>query len=192
MRPATASASDTPGAAAPGTFEVAPGRRLEPRLEEASQSSTSSRSTTGAEAEAAAAALHARPPPGHTDFQQRQLVMLFTCTKCNTRAAKAFSKQSYEQGVVIVECPGCHNKHLIADNLGWFGQKGEGLVSRQGAQAGCRDLTCRHHLMPFLSLVVLMLTSPSHRPYLPQALWRSLRQHAAAPWCTGQPTARWS
>ncbi|EFN55185.1 hypothetical protein CHLNCDRAFT_134348 [Chlorella variabilis] len=124
VRPATASASDTPGAAAPGTFEVAPGRRLEPRLEEASQSSTSSRSTTGAEAEAAAAALHARPPPGHTDFQQRQLVMLFTCTKCNTRAAKAFSKQSYEQGVVIVECPGCHNKHLIADNLGWFGQKG--------------------------------------------------------------------
>lgn len=37
-----------------------------------------------------------RPPPGHTDFEQRQLLMLFTCSKCNTRAAKAFSKQAYE------------------------------------------------------------------------------------------------
>ena len=38
-----------------------------------------------------------RPPPGHTDFEQRQLLMVFTCSKCNTRAAKAFSKQAYEQ-----------------------------------------------------------------------------------------------
>ena len=72
-----------------------------------------------------AAAGRARPPAGHTDFEQRQLLMLFTCTKCDTRAAKAFSKQSYESGVVIVECPGCDNRHLIADHLGWFGQKGE-------------------------------------------------------------------
>ena len=50
--------------------------------------------------------------------------MVFTCGRCNTRAAKAFSKASYERGVVIVDCPGCHSKHLIADNLGWFGQKG--------------------------------------------------------------------
>lgn len=52
--------------------------------------------------------------------------MVFTCSKCNTRAAKAFSKKSYQEGVVIVDCPGCHSKHLIADHLGWFGQKGAG------------------------------------------------------------------
>lgn len=50
--------------------------------------------------------------------------MVFTCAKCDTRAAKAFSKASYERGVVIVECPGCQSKHLIADHLGYFGKKG--------------------------------------------------------------------
>ena len=51
-------------------------------------------------------------------------MMVFTCTKCNVRSAKAFSKAAYTSGVVIVECSGCESKHLIADHLGWFGDKG--------------------------------------------------------------------
>lgn len=64
--------------------------------------------------------------------------IVFTCAKCETRAMKSFTKNAYERGVVIITCPGCESRHLIADNLGWFGEhrnieeilaeKGQGMV----------------------------------------------------------------
>lgn len=30
------------------------------------------------------------------------------------------SRHAYEKGIVLIECPGCEKRHLIADNLGWF------------------------------------------------------------------------
>lgn len=48
------------------------------------------------------------------------MLMAFTCSKCETKQAKTFSKESYEHGVVLLRCDGCENLHLIADNLGWF------------------------------------------------------------------------
>ncbi|KAG2486644.1 hypothetical protein HYH03_014700 [Edaphochlamys debaryana] len=54
---------------------------------------------------------------------QPRLLMTFTCSKCDTRSTKGFSKQSYTQGVVLVRCPGCKKLHLIADHLGWFGEE---------------------------------------------------------------------
>jgi len=54
--------------------------------------------------------------------QEPRLSLTFTCTvpNCNTRSTHQFSRRSYESGIVLVECPGCKNRHLIADHLGWF------------------------------------------------------------------------
>ena len=37
-----------------------------------------------------------------------------------TRSTHEFSKLAYEKGIVLVKCPKCETRHLIADHLGWF------------------------------------------------------------------------
>ncbi|KAF7345436.1 Zf-DNL-domain-containing protein [Mycena venus] len=56
-----------------------------------------------------------------------KLSMTFTCTAndCGERSTHEFSKQAYESGIVLVQCPGCHNRHLIADHIGWFKESTE-------------------------------------------------------------------
>ncbi len=45
------------------------------------------------------------------------LLLAFTCKKCGTRSSHIISKQAYLTGSVLVQCPGCKNRHLIADHL---------------------------------------------------------------------------
>jgi len=63
---------------------------------------------------------------------QKLMAIVFTCTKCDTRSGKTFSKQAYEKGVVIVTCGGCGGRHLVADHLGWFGEEGKGTIENWG------------------------------------------------------------
>lgn len=46
----------------------------------------------------------------------------FTCKVCSKRHYKSISKIAYNKGLVLVECDGCNNRHLIKDNIGWFKQ----------------------------------------------------------------------
>ncbi|KAF8141954.1 DNL zinc finger-domain-containing protein [Boletus edulis] len=57
-----------------------------------------------------------------SDPQEPRLAIAFTCTAdgCNHRSAHTFTKRAYERGIVLIQCPSCENRHLIADNLGWF------------------------------------------------------------------------
>lgn len=51
------------------------------------------------------------------------MLAAFTCGRCDHRTVKRFSKHAYTKGIVIVECPSCHVKHLLADHLGWLEDK---------------------------------------------------------------------
>jgi protein import protein ZIM17 len=43
--------------------------------------------------------------------------LTFTCNVCKTRSSHRLSKQGYHHGTVLIQCPDCKNRHLIADHL---------------------------------------------------------------------------
>ncbi|OLY85270.1 DNL-type zinc finger protein [Smittium mucronatum] len=72
----------------------------------------------------------------------------FTCKVCNHRQYKTVSKRAYNDGVVLIKCDGCQNRHLFADNLGWFRDnkmtiedimKEQGEVVKKSADEGLFD-----------------------------------------------------
>ncbi|KAF8246890.1 hypothetical protein K440DRAFT_506947, partial [Wilcoxina mikolae CBS 423.85] len=43
--------------------------------------------------------------------------LTFTCRPCQTRSTHTVSKQAYHGGTVLIQCPGCKNRHVITDHL---------------------------------------------------------------------------
>ncbi|CAG5184836.1 uncharacterized protein ALTATR162_LOCUS11106 [Alternaria atra] len=62
--------------------------------------------------------------------------LTFTCNACKTRSSHRLSKQGYHHGTVLIQCPGCKNRHLIADHLKVFSDKSvtiEDLMREKGS-----------------------------------------------------------
>ncbi|MES1913376.1 MAG: hypothetical protein MHM6MM_005565 [Cercozoa sp. M6MM] len=55
------------------------------------------------------------------DKPEDLLSMLYTCKRCKTRNAIAFSRFTLEHGVVVARCDGCHTMHLLSDRKGLLG-----------------------------------------------------------------------
>ncbi|KAI9509672.1 DNL zinc finger-domain-containing protein [Russula earlei] len=53
-------------------------------------------------------------------ISHKQLPFRVTSIMLPFRSLCIFTKRAYEKGVVLIECPGCKTRHLIADNIGWF------------------------------------------------------------------------
>lgn len=61
--------------------------------------------------------------------------LYFTCKVCKHRSGHSISKQGYHFGTVLVQCPGCDNRHLISDHLKIFSDKTvtlEDLIKEKG------------------------------------------------------------
>ena len=68
-----------------------------------------------------------RPPtePPTADTPSYQLT--FTCKPCKARSSHRVTKQGYHKGTVLITCPSCHARHLIADHLRVFVDKKSAL-----------------------------------------------------------------
>ncbi|KAK9367308.1 DNL zinc finger-domain-containing protein [Lipomyces kononenkoae] len=58
-----------------------------------------------------------------------------TCKVCKNRSSHFMSHQAYHHGTVLVKCPGCNNRHLIADHLKIFSDTRitiEDIIAKEG------------------------------------------------------------
>ncbi|KAI9835283.1 MAG: hypothetical protein M1819_002427 [Sarea resinae] len=80
----------------------------------------------------------ARPPPedpAQGKEEQPAYELTFTCKPCSTRSSHRISKQGYHKGTVLITCPSCKNRHVIADHLKIFGEEAmtiEDLMQKKG------------------------------------------------------------
>lgn len=122
----------------------------------------------------------------------RDMAIVFTCGKCDTRSMKAFTRQAYEHGLVLITCPGCQAMHLIADHLGWFGDTGfkvsylvdqhhvvAALPAKLGKQTSASSVCWRQH-------AVLTTQYGGHKLKMTTAV-TSFQSGCIVHWCIKEP-----
>ena len=57
------------------------------------------------------------PEPESPKEEAPSYEMTFTCRVCTRRSSHRMTKQGYHHGTILITCPGCKNRHLIADHL---------------------------------------------------------------------------
>lgn len=73
-----------------------------------------------------------QPPEEQPTYQ-----LTFTCKPCGQRSTHRISKHGYHRGAVLISCPGCQNRHVISDHLGFFADKTftlEDILKQRGDQ----------------------------------------------------------
>ncbi|OJZ80948.1 hypothetical protein ASPFODRAFT_147032 [Aspergillus luchuensis CBS 106.47] len=67
--------------------------------------------------------------------QEPAYQITFTCKPCGERSSHRMSKHGYHRGTVLIKCPSCDARHVIADHLNIFFDKKstlEDILARQG------------------------------------------------------------
>ncbi|CAM9655236.1 unnamed protein product [Pylaiella littoralis] len=73
---------------------------------------------------------------GHV-MLNRKITLSFTCNMCDGHSSYQINRVSFMQGIVVLWCKTCKQKHLIADNVGKldfpeFGRNLEEFMSKEG------------------------------------------------------------
>jgi protein import protein ZIM17 len=55
--------------------------------------------------------------PDDKAIKQPSYQITFTCKPCSERSTHVMTKQAYHHGSVLITCPKCKNRHVIADHL---------------------------------------------------------------------------
>jgi protein import protein ZIM17 len=87
------------------------------------------------------------------------MILMFTCTVCDTRSAKKISKQGYNHGIVIVRCPGCNNRHLISDRMGVFEDSGWDVQQHLGKEGEIAKFITDENVMELTAEDILGIKS---------------------------------
>ena len=87
------------------------------------------------DANSSASATETKLPTRHPK-REPSYELTFTCKPCGVRSSNhAFTKHAYHHGSVLITCPGCKARHIIADHLKMFSDANiniEDLMRRNG------------------------------------------------------------